>query len=113
MLKSAEGISNFITMNLKEMFAKSIMNKFAYKIIEKIIIKNILLKVMAHTIKAKLHNANITEDTRMNAVDTSKAFGHIFMNVKMVDGLIKVDGLATNQLNNVNQLTKQLRNSII
>ena len=39
MLKSAEGISNFITMNLKEMFAKSIMNKFAYKIIEKDLVR--------------------------------------------------------------------------
>ena len=35
MLKSAEGISNFITSNLKELFKKSIMNKLAYKIIEK------------------------------------------------------------------------------
>ena len=39
MLKSAEGISNFITMNLKEMFAKSIMNKLAYKIIEKDLVR--------------------------------------------------------------------------
>ncbi len=35
MLKSAEGISNFITSNLKNMFQKSIKNKIAYKIIEK------------------------------------------------------------------------------
>jgi len=35
MLKSAEGISDFITTNLKEMFNKKIVNKIAYKIIEK------------------------------------------------------------------------------
>ena len=35
MLKSAEGISNFITSNLRQMFLKSFKNKIAYKIIEK------------------------------------------------------------------------------
>ena len=35
MLKSAEGISNFITSNLKSMFKKSLINKLAYKLIEK------------------------------------------------------------------------------
>ncbi len=35
MLKSAEGISNFITSNLKEIFKKSFTNKIAYKLIEK------------------------------------------------------------------------------
>ncbi len=35
MLKSAEGISNFITSNLKEIFVKSVKNKIAYKLIEK------------------------------------------------------------------------------
>ncbi len=35
MLKSAEGISNFITANLRVMFKKSIINKLAYKLIEK------------------------------------------------------------------------------
>ena len=39
MLKSAEGISNFITSNLKSMFEKSILNKIAYKIIEKDLVK--------------------------------------------------------------------------
>ncbi len=39
MLKSAEGISNFITSNLRSMFQKSIINKFAYKLIEKDLIK--------------------------------------------------------------------------
>ena len=35
MLKSAEGISNFIISNLKDIFNKSIMNKISYKLIEK------------------------------------------------------------------------------
>ena len=35
MLKSAEGISNFITSNLRNLFEKSYLNKIAYKIIEK------------------------------------------------------------------------------
>ncbi len=35
MLKSAEGISNFIVSNLKDIFNKSIINKFSYKLIEK------------------------------------------------------------------------------
>ncbi len=35
MLKSSEGISNFITSNLRLMFSKSIINKFAYKLVEK------------------------------------------------------------------------------
>ena len=39
MLKSAEGISNFITANLRTMFKKSILNKLAYKLVEKDLIK--------------------------------------------------------------------------
>tara|TARA_B100000575_G_scaffold94063_1_gene74994 strand:- start:999 stop:2012 length:1014 start_codon:yes stop_codon:yes gene_type:complete len=39
MLKSAEGISNFIMSNLKTMFTKSLVNKFVYKVIEKDLIK--------------------------------------------------------------------------
>ena len=35
MLKTAEGMSEFITSNLKNVFNKSIKNKIAYKIIEK------------------------------------------------------------------------------
>ncbi len=35
MLKSAEGISNFITSNLRNIFSKSLINKIAYKLIEK------------------------------------------------------------------------------
>ena len=35
MLKSAEGISNFITSNLKDIFNKSFINKISYKLIEK------------------------------------------------------------------------------
>ncbi len=35
MLKSAEGISNFITSNLRDIFNKSLINKVAYKLIEK------------------------------------------------------------------------------
>ena len=35
MLKSAEGISNFIITNLKEIFNKSLINKISYKLIEK------------------------------------------------------------------------------
>ena len=39
MLKSAEGISDFITLNLRTMFKKSFINKIAYKLIEKDLIK--------------------------------------------------------------------------
>jgi len=39
MLKSAEGISNFITSNLRKMFSNSLTNKIAYKLIEKDLIK--------------------------------------------------------------------------
>tara|TARA_A100001011_G_scaffold370161_1_gene426191 strand:+ start:1993 stop:3006 length:1014 start_codon:yes stop_codon:yes gene_type:complete len=35
MLKSAEGISNFITSNLRDIFNKSLINKISYKFIEK------------------------------------------------------------------------------
>ena len=35
MLKSAEGISNFITSNLKDIFSKSLINKISYKLIAK------------------------------------------------------------------------------
>ena len=35
MLKSAEGIANFITSNLRDIFNKSLINKIAYKIIER------------------------------------------------------------------------------
>tara|TARA_Y100001970_G_scaffold44372_1_gene55389 strand:+ start:12016 stop:13029 length:1014 start_codon:yes stop_codon:yes gene_type:complete len=35
MLKTAEGLSEFITSNLKEVFSKSIYNKIAFKIVEK------------------------------------------------------------------------------
>ena len=35
MLKSAEGISNFITSNLRDIFNRSILNKISYKLIEK------------------------------------------------------------------------------
>ena len=44
MLKSAEGISQFITSNLKSIFGKSLQNKLAYKIIEKDLInlKNLI-----------------------------------------------------------------------
>lgn len=39
MLKSAEGISNFITSKLRSMYSKSIINKISYKLIEKDVIK--------------------------------------------------------------------------
>ncbi len=39
MLKSAEGISNYITSNLKLMFNKNLKNKLAYKLIEKDLMK--------------------------------------------------------------------------
>ena len=35
MLKSAEGISNYITSSLRDIFNKSLINKIAYKLIEK------------------------------------------------------------------------------
>ena len=39
MLKSAEGISNFITSNLRDIFSKSLLNKISYKLIEKDLVK--------------------------------------------------------------------------
>ncbi len=39
MLKSAEGISNFITSKLKDMYQKNFINKISYKLIEKDLIK--------------------------------------------------------------------------
>ncbi len=39
MLKSAEGISDFITSNLKDVFNSSLINKLVYKIIEKDVVK--------------------------------------------------------------------------
>ena len=39
MLKSAEGISDFITLQLRKLFSKNILNKIAYKLIEKDISK--------------------------------------------------------------------------
>ena len=39
MLKSAEGISNYITSKLRSMYSKSIINKISYKLIEKDVIK--------------------------------------------------------------------------
>ena len=39
MLKSAEGISNFISLNLKKIFTKSIKNKILYKLLEKDIVR--------------------------------------------------------------------------
>ena len=35
MLKSAEGISNYITSNLRDIYKKSLINKISYKLIEK------------------------------------------------------------------------------
>ncbi len=35
MLKSAEGISNFITSNLRDIYSKSFINKISYKLIER------------------------------------------------------------------------------
>ena len=35
MLKSAEGISDFIISNLRTIYKKSLLNKFSYKLIEK------------------------------------------------------------------------------
>ncbi len=39
MLKSAEGISDFIMSNLKNLFNKSLLNKVAYKVLEKDLLK--------------------------------------------------------------------------
>ena len=39
MLKSAEGISDFIISNLRTIYKKSLLNKFSYKLIEKDLVK--------------------------------------------------------------------------
>ncbi len=53
MLKSAEGISNFITSNLKEIFNKSIKNKISYKLIEKD------LKILKNQVNPDIYNGAI------------------------------------------------------
>ena len=68
---------------------------------------------MDRTIKVKLPNANTIEDTRTNAADTSQVFGHTSMSVLMADGLMAQDGSVTSHRNNVSQLTKLWKSSII
>ena len=53
MLKSAEGISNFITSNLKEIFNKSFTNKIAYKLIEND------LKILKNQVNPDIYNGAI------------------------------------------------------
>ena len=53
MLKSAEGISNFITSNLREIFNKSIINKISYKLIEKD------LKILKNQVNPDIYNGAI------------------------------------------------------
>ena len=50
MLKSAEGISNFITSNLKDIFNKSLINKISYKLIEKD------LKILRNQVNPDIYN---------------------------------------------------------
>jgi len=50
MLKSAEGISNFITTNLKDIFNKSFINKISYKLIEKD------LKILKNLVNPDIYN---------------------------------------------------------
>ncbi len=50
MLKSAEGISNFITSNLKDIFNKSFINKISYKLIEKD------LKILKNQVNPDIYN---------------------------------------------------------
>ncbi len=50
MLKSAEGISNFITSNLKDIFKKSLLNKIAYKLIQKD------LKILRNQVNPDIYN---------------------------------------------------------
>ena len=49
-LKTAEGMSDFITSNLKNVFTKSTKNKFAYKILEKD------LKIFRNQINPEIYN---------------------------------------------------------
>ena len=53
MLKSAEGISNFITSNLKEIFNKSFTNKIVYKLIEND------LKILKNQVNPDIYNGAI------------------------------------------------------
>ena len=50
MLKSAEGISDLITSNLKKMFNKSLLNKISYKLIEKD------LKILKNQVNPEIYN---------------------------------------------------------
>ncbi len=50
MLKSAEGISDFITSNLRNMFNKSLINKISYKLIEKD------LKILKNQVNPEIYN---------------------------------------------------------
>ena len=53
MLKSAEGISNFITSNLKDIFNKSLINKISYKLIEKD------LSILKNQVNPEIYNGAI------------------------------------------------------
>ena len=53
MLKSAEGISNFITSNLRDIFKKSLINKISYKLIEKD------LKILKDQVNPDIYNGAI------------------------------------------------------
>tara|TARA_B100000927_G_C16462500_1_gene468429 strand:- start:809 stop:1825 length:1017 start_codon:yes stop_codon:yes gene_type:complete len=53
MLKSAEGISNFITSNLRDIYNKSLMNKISYKLIEKD------LKILKDQVNPDIYNGAI------------------------------------------------------
>ncbi len=53
MLKSAEGISNFITANLRDIFNKSLINKISYKLIEKD------LKILKDQVNPDIYNGAI------------------------------------------------------
>ena len=96
MLKSAEGISEYITSNLKDDFKKNFLSKFAYKLIEKDLIKfknqinpeiyNGALLIGLNGISIKSHG-NATSIGLFHALNKCKDFIANDLNKKIIDSI--------------------------
>ena len=96
MLKSAEGISEYITSNLKDVFKKNFLSKFAYKLIEKDLIKfknqinpeiyNGALLIGLNGISIKSHG-NATSIGFFHALNKCKDFIANDLNKKIIDSI--------------------------
>ncbi len=96
MLKSAEGISEYITSNLKDIFKKNYLNKLAYKLIEKDLIKfknqinpeiyNGALLIGLNGISIKSHG-NATSIGFFHALNKCKDFIENNLNRKIIDSI--------------------------